>query len=117
MTQRELAGATHGKIKQSRLSNYEQGTREPGLLEIVAIAQALRTTPGYLAGFTRLEHPLSDDELEAVKALRKLPENQRKEYVKRIKALSLVYQNALPDERLNLPATPDKSRSKLENPN
>lgn len=113
MTQRDLAAQTQGKISPTRLSNYEQGTREPGLAEIVTLAQALRTTPGFLAGFTRLEQPLSNDELDTVRALRILPDNERHEYVRRIKALSMVYQNPVLDERIKIPSPPDQPPPKL----
>ncbi len=108
ITQRELAKSTNGRIGQTQLANYEQGTREPGLDEIEALAAALRTTPGFLAGFTRLPVPLSDTELRLIQTLRRLPENERNDFFNKISSIGALYREPIPDSRLNIPKPPKK---------
>lgn len=44
---KDLAEAT-GKLKASRISNWEQGTRAPGINEAKLLAKVLHVTPAYL---------------------------------------------------------------------
>jgi transcriptional regulator with XRE-family HTH domain len=75
-TQRELSLKTDGKLSSSRIANYEQGTREIGILEAEILGKALYVQPAYVMGVTSLRHPLSPAEEELVRNFRALPENE-----------------------------------------
>jgi transcriptional regulator with XRE-family HTH domain len=99
-TQRELSLKTDGKLSSSRIANYEQGTREIGILEAEILGKALYVQPAYVMGVTSLRNPLSPAEEELVRNFRALPENERSNYFKRIAALALAYRTPVADEKL-----------------
>lgn len=108
LTQKALALLTDGKIKTTQLANYEQGIREPGIDELLVLAKALRVTAGYLAGFTLNKEPLSKSELELIKCFRQLPAAEQDEYLKKLRAISIIFTE---------PARPSYSRSELAKAN
>ena len=110
LTQRELAGMTGGKIKPTQLANYEQGIREPGLEEIKAIALALKVAPGFITGFTPLRKALCNKELDLIRLFRKLPESEKTEYLKKIRAISIIFSDTA---NPSFPAVPSETSNKV----
>lgn len=49
LTQGEVAARAKG-ITQSRLSNWEQGTRQPGVDEVISVSSILKVSPAWLLG-------------------------------------------------------------------
>jgi len=91
LTQKALALLTDGQIKTTQLANYEQGIREPGIDELLVLAKALGVTAGYLVGFTPIKEPLSKTELEVIKCFRQLPAAEQDEYLKKLRAISIIF--------------------------
>ena len=90
------------------LANYEQGIREPGLDEIKTIALALKVAPGYLTGFTPLKKGLCNREIDLIRLFRKLPESEKLEYLRKLRAISIIFSDtanpsfpAIPSEPVN----------------
>ena len=99
-TQRELSERTGHKLSPSRIANYEQGTREPGIQEAEILAQAMHVQAAYLMGISALKNPLTPIEEELIKNWRILPQNERSNYFKRLEALALAYRIPVADENL-----------------
>jgi transcriptional regulator with XRE-family HTH domain len=89
--------ATNGILSASRISNYEQGLREPGTLEAKILAAALQCTAAYLL---LLEEDMTKDEIDLLRNYRALPEKDRKDYSRRISAIATIYKEPVPDEKL-----------------
>ncbi len=59
-----LSKRTHDALSKSRISNYEQGIRRPGVEEVLALGEALDVSPSYLLGLddsdqlTQQEHEI-----------------------------------------------------------
>lgn len=107
-----LAVKTDGVLTASRISNYEQGTRLPGPREIKILGRALSTSPAHLMCLDEEEGEMTPDELQLLSSWRTLPESERKAYLRRITALSMVYRDPVPDERAQetLPPAPKALR-------
>lgn len=69
LTQSQLADLC-GWSGQSRVVNYEQGTREPSRLDYIKLAKALGTSPAHLQfGATQVHMPLGDYNVDAAPAI------------------------------------------------
>lgn len=114
-SQRDLSLQTKGLYSPSRIGNYEQGTREIGVVDAVALAAALETSAAHLLCLDEDSPVLSPDEARIIKNLRALPENVRHDYMRRIDALALAYREPVADERMNparpAPASPTRNKA------
>ncbi len=113
----KTAGARSGPLSKSRISNYEQGLRLPGPREIKVLAQTLQADAAYLMCLDTGEDEMNKEEMDLLRNYRRLPENERLAYSRRIDSLAQLYRDPLPDEKLpaglkQLPATapPDPNR-------
>lgn len=102
----ELAKATDGKLSQSRIGNYEQGTRMPGPQEANTLATALGVDAAWLMC---LQTVFTAQAIALMRNWQALPENDRMDYFRRIEVLALAYRQPVPDEKLSGEWTaPDK---------
>lgn len=87
-------------LSKSRVSNYEQGLRlaKPG--EIRVLAKFYGASAAYLGCLDVEEDEVTQDEMDLLRNYRKLPENERRSYLRRIAALAMIHSDPLPDERL-----------------
>ncbi len=100
----DLSKATDGLLSKSRISNYEQGVREPGPREASILADVLGVSAAWLLC---LEDDMDKEETEFFRNWKALPENERRGFARRIAALALAYMEPLPDEKLqHIPKTP-----------
>jgi transcriptional regulator with XRE-family HTH domain len=99
-SQRDLSLQTKGLYSPSRIGNYEQGTRDIGVVDAVALAAALETSAAHLLCLDEDSPVLSPQEAKMLQSFRALPENVRTDYARRIHALALAYQNPVADERI-----------------
>lgn len=63
-------------MASSRVSNYEQGTREPSMEDIIALSAALRCSPADLLGLVT-DQRLTDDETALLLAYRSTDDRGR----------------------------------------
>lgn len=99
-TLKELSGRLGNILSESRLSNYEQGTRMIGVKEALAVYRVLGVQPSYLLCVDVEEGDMTPQELDLLKNFRALPANERQAYARRIEVLALAYREPVPDERL-----------------
>jgi transcriptional regulator with XRE-family HTH domain len=104
-TLRELA--ERSDLSASRISNYEQGTRTPKPKEALALGKALGVNPSYLMCLEG-DDGMNQEEMNLIRDWRALPENQRKEYARRIGTLALAYREPVADEKAAAYADPAK---------
>lgn len=102
LTLEELSARVGKLLSASRLSNYEQGLRMIGVQEALALYPHLGVEPSYLLCVDVGEDDLTAQENELLRNFRALPEKDRNDYSRRIEALSLVYREPVPDEKLSL---------------
>jgi transcriptional regulator with XRE-family HTH domain len=100
----ELSRRTDNVLGASRISNYEQGTRLPKPREIKILARVLGTEPAHLMCLEGEE--MTNEERQLLTSWRALPEKDRMAYLRRITALSMVYRDSVPDEKLQHLAAP-----------
>jgi transcriptional regulator with XRE-family HTH domain len=100
-TLRELSTQLRGILSESRLSNYEQGTRMIGVEEALALYRALGVQPSYLLCVDVEEDDMTPQETALLRNYRALPEKDRNDYSRRIEVLALAYMEPVPDERLS----------------
>ena len=98
LTLREVSEKTRGQISPSRLSNYEQGLRLLKSREALALAPVLGVNPSYLLCVEGDE--MTQEEIELLRNWRALPENERRQYGRRIEVLALAYREPVADERV-----------------
>lgn len=114
LTLRGLSKLTNGVLSPSRLSNYEQGLRQMGTDEVLALYKHLSVSPAYLL-CVDVEGDMTRQEEELLRAFRALPERDRNDYSRRIEVLAMAYREPVPDERLNdtwrSPAKAKKTRT------
>jgi transcriptional regulator with XRE-family HTH domain len=101
LTLAQLSVKVGGLLSPSRISNYEQGTRKLGPQEALALAPHLGVEPSHLLCVDVEEGDLTSQEQELLRNFRALPEKERNAYARRIEALSLVYREPVPDEKLS----------------
>lgn len=97
-TLREVSERTGGQISPSRLSNYEQGLRLLKSREALVLAPVLEVNAPYLLCVEGED--MTTEELEFLRNWRALPENERRQYARRIEVLALAYREPIPDERV-----------------
>ena len=97
----ELSKKMGGLLSPSRLSNYEQGLRQLGTQEALALYGVLGVQPSHLLCVDIEEGDMTAQEIELLKDYRALPERDRNEYSRRIQVLALAYKEPVPDERLS----------------
>lgn len=109
-----LSKLTNRVLSPSRISNYEQGLRQMGTEEALALYRHLGVSPAYLL-CVDTEGEMTKQEEELLRAFRALPERDRNDYSRRIEVLAMAYREPVPDERLNenwrSPAKAKKSRA------
>lgn len=98
---KELSGKVQNILSESRLSNYEQGTRMMGTEEALALHRVLDVQPSYLLCVDVEEGEMTQQETELLQNFRTLPANERQAYARRIAVLALAYREPVPDERLS----------------
>lgn len=86
-------------LSASRVSNYEQGLRMPKPEEAKLLGEFYGVPAAYIMCLDA-EDEMNKEEFEMLRDYRRLPENERRDYARRIQALALVYRDAMPDERL-----------------
>lgn len=96
----QLARETRDRLKKSRISNYEQGTRLPGPEEASILGEALGEAPAHILCLDDDMPALSKLEADLIRNLRALPENERAQYADRIAALASAYKKPVPDKRV-----------------
>lgn len=103
LTLDELSKKVGGGLSASRLSNYEQGLRQIGIAEALALYKHLGVTAAHLlcVDVADEEGEMTAQELELLRNFRALPEKDRVDYFRRIAALSLIYREPVADERLS----------------
>lgn len=97
MTLNALSALTGGILSASRISNYEQGLREPKTREIRILSAALGCSPAHLLLF---DEDMTRDEIDLLRNYRALPEKDRKDYSRRIAAVATIYKEPVADEKL-----------------
>lgn len=102
-TLEELSKRTGGLLSTSRLGNYEQGTRQIGIQEALALSGVLSVQPSHLLCVDVGEEDMTPQETELLRNFRALPERDRNDYARRIEVLALAYREPVPDERLPSP--------------
>lgn len=100
MTLDGLSKVVRGVLSASRIGNYEQGARQIGIEEALALASALAVQPSYLLCVDSEEGDMTRQEEELLRNFRALPENERGSYARRIEVLALAYKEPVPDEQL-----------------
>jgi transcriptional regulator with XRE-family HTH domain len=111
LTLRELSAKTMGVLSASRISNYEQGLRMPSPKEALALGKALGLQASYILCLDG-EDEMTAEETMLLRDWRGLPENQRKEYARRIGALALAFREPVADEKVRGYADPAKHQPK-----
>ena len=101
LTLEELSSKVGGLLSASRISNYEQGLRQIGIKEALALYRHLGVEPAYLLCVDVEEGDMTAQEKELLRNFRALPEKDRNDYARRIESLSLIYREPVPDERLS----------------
>lgn len=101
LTLDQLSAKVGKLLSPSRLSNYEQGLRMIGVQETLALYEHLGVEPSHLLCVDVNEGDLTPQESELLRSFRALPEKDRNDYARRIAALSLVYREPVPDEKLS----------------
>lgn len=101
-----LSALTNGVLSKARIGNYERGIRTPGPTEILLLSAALGERAAYLMCID------TEKERELLEYFMCLPENQKTEYVSRIKSLAKVYKTRLTDETFNFPTFSDRRKHK-----
>lgn len=99
LTLKGLAKRLNGLLKANAISMYENGQREPGVKEAVALAKALNDSAAYLLCVAE-EDEMKKQELELLRNFRALPEKDRNDYARRIAAIAMIHREPVPDERL-----------------
>lgn len=102
LTLEDLSAKVGKLLSPSRLSNYEQGIRMIGVQEALALYPHLGVEPSHLLCVDVEEGDLTAQETRLLRNFRTLPEKDRNDYERRIEALSLVYREPVPDEKLSL---------------
>lgn len=87
-------------MSQSRLGNYEQGTRMIGPEEAVLLGDALGESPAHIFCLDDDMPALSKIESKLINDLRALPEEQRAAYAERIALLAAAYKTPVPTDRV-----------------
>ena len=98
LTLRAASERMNGRISPSRLSNYEQGLRLLKPPEAVALAPVLGVKASYLLCVEGEE--MKQEEVDLLRNWGALPENERKQYARRIEVLALAYREPVADERV-----------------
>lgn len=93
---REVSQQTGGRLSRSRLWNYENGERKPGLGEITMLAQVFRVRVSWLLGVE------TETQTEILDLFDTLPEVEKKQV---IAAFSILI-NAIHNKVQTPPATP-----------
>lgn len=101
LTLEDLSAKVGKLLSPSRLSNYEQGIRMIGVQEALALYPHLGVEPSHLLCVDVEEGDLTPQENRLLRNFRSLPEKDRNEYERRIELLSMVYREAVPDEKLS----------------
>jgi len=109
-----LSKALRGVLSASRIGNYEQGTRQLGTEEALALAVPLDVEPAYLL-CVEAGDEMTKQENELLRDFRALPENERSAYARRISVLAMAYREPVPDEKLS-PAWSAKGKARRETP-
>lgn len=98
----ELSKKTGGLLSISRLGNYEQGTRMPGVREALALGTVLGVKASHLLCVDgEEEEDMTQQEKELLRNFQALPERDRNDYARRIEVLAMAYKEPVPDERLS----------------
>ena len=108
----QLERETKGRLGKSRLGNYEQGTRLPGLDESQVLARLYKVPSAYILCLDSDDSMVLTDKLEQqlIRDYRTLPERDRADYARRIAALANVYRDPVADERTaGIPLPPTKT--------
>lgn len=95
----ELQTRLGNKLSKSRVSNYEQGLRLPKPGEIKILADFYGVPGSYLMCLDE-DGDMNQEEMDFLRNYRRLPENERKAYARRIQVMALAYRDPLPDEKL-----------------
>lgn len=98
LTLRGVSEKTRGQISPSRLSNYEQGLRLLKSREAVVLASVLGVNAAWLLCVEGGE--MTQEEIMLLRNWRALPENERRQYARRIEVLALAYREPVADERV-----------------
>lgn len=114
LTLREVSEKTRGQISPSRLSNYEQGLRLLKQREAIALAPVLGVNAAWLLCVEGTE--MTAEELELLRNWRALPENERRQYARRIEVLALAYREPVADERVARTITTPRPRRRTKAP-
>jgi len=80
-------------LMPSRISNWEQGTKQIGVREAWSLARVLQTDPAYLLCLE--DHPMTPQERELLKNFRALPERERTRISARVAVDALQYRDAV----------------------
>jgi transcriptional regulator with XRE-family HTH domain len=112
LTLPELSNRLGGLLSVSRLSNYEQGIRQLGIKEALALSRILGVNASYLLCVETVEDEMTAQENELLRNFRALPENERGAYARRIEVLALAYREPVPDEKLSPEVRNGVTRSK-----
>lgn len=105
LTLEDVAERTAYTLSVPAISHYEHGRRRPGPLEVILLARVLRADPAYLSCLegdkpSNEMNSLHEDERRLILAFRRLPMDDREQYLRRLEALARVYADPVPDERL-----------------
>ena len=107
--ERELKGV----LSKSRLGNYEQGTRLPGLEESQLLANLYGVPSSFILCLDSDDMILLNKaEQQLIRDYRALPERDRADYARRIGALASIYREPVADERAAYPALPGKAAAR-----
>lgn len=98
-------------LPKSRVSNYEQGLRLAGPAEITLLAEFYEVPAAYL-GCLDGEGNVTKEEYDLLRNYRRLPENERLSYWRRLDTLAQAYRDPLPDEKLPQAFAAPRGRTK-----
>lgn len=91
----ELSRRTNDVLSLKRISEYELGKRMPRQAEAVILAKALGVRAAYLMALDDTQILISPQEEVLVKNWRRLPENERMSYFRKIEQTSVAYRDTL----------------------
>lgn len=113
-----LAKLTQYKVKKTALENYEAGRRLLKPETALLLAPHVKVKAAYLVCVAEGDEvgEMTKQEVDLLRNFRALPEKDRNEYARRIEALSLVYREPVPDERLGVEWTAPDKRGKRKQP-
>lgn len=94
----QLSAKTDGLLSANRISNYETGFRMPKPQEVVTLAKVLGKRPAYIMALEDVQTPISTQEEALIRNWRKLPENERMSFYRKIEQLAMAYRDAISDQ-------------------